>query len=154
MRAQTLTSWHIFNFVTQFAFDAIILQTLGTRALLYLLFSSFFAGSLHPLAGHFIAEHYLWDGLSQETYSYYGPLNVLAYNVCPIESPHSITYSPSHAYSWLLRRSATTTSTTTFPACLGRDFLRCVPSHRSTTRSSPRTRRGRWSSSTSFVTPK
>lgn len=28
-----------------------------------------------------IAEHYLFDGHDQETWSYYGPLNILAYNV-------------------------------------------------------------------------
>lgn len=53
----------------------------GIKPLVYLLASSFFAGSLHPCAGHFIAEHYLWDGLEQETFSYYGQLNILAYNV-------------------------------------------------------------------------
>jgi sphingolipid 4-desaturase/C4-monooxygenase len=73
--------WHLVNFVSQAIFDYVVVQVAGARALFYLLLSSFFAGSLHPCAGHFIAEHYLWDGLEQETYSYYGPLNILAYNV-------------------------------------------------------------------------
>ena len=81
VRTQKLTRWHIINLVVQLVFDYILVQTFGIRPLLYLLFSSFFAGSLHPCAGHFIAEHYVWDGLNQETYSYYGPLNLLAYNV-------------------------------------------------------------------------
>lgn len=81
VRSQRLTRWHILNVVTQLVFNAILVRAWGVTPLVYLLASSFFAGSLHPLAGHFIAEHYLWDGLDQETYSYYGPLNILAYNV-------------------------------------------------------------------------
>ncbi|KAF9530002.1 dihydroceramide delta(4)-desaturase [Crepidotus variabilis] len=81
VRAQRLTQWHYLNILVQLLFDYFIVRTFGLRPLIYFIMSSFFAGSLHPCAGHFIAEHYLWDGLEQETYSYYGPLNVLAYNV-------------------------------------------------------------------------
>ena len=73
--------WHLSNFVGQLVFDYVLIKTFGVKPLVYLIMSSFFAGSLHPCAGHFIAEHYLWDGMEQETFSYYGPLNVLAYNV-------------------------------------------------------------------------
>lgn len=81
VRTQTPTIWHLGNLVAQVVFDIALVRTFGARPLIYLVMSSFFAGSLHPCAGHFIAEHYLWDGLEQETYSYYGPLNALAYNV-------------------------------------------------------------------------
>ncbi|KZO94810.1 dihydroceramide delta-desaturase [Calocera viscosa TUFC12733] len=81
IRAQTLTPWHFLNIGVQLIFDLILYYFAGPKAVIYLIMSSFFAGSLHPCAGHFIAEHYVWDGLNQETYSYYGPLNVLAYNV-------------------------------------------------------------------------
>ncbi|KZT08042.1 uncharacterized protein LAESUDRAFT_650305, partial [Laetiporus sulphureus 93-53] len=81
VRTQRITQWHITNLIVQVVFDYVLVKTCGVRPLIYLLASSFFAGSLHPCAGHFIAEHYVWDGLLQETYSYYGPLNILAYNV-------------------------------------------------------------------------
>jgi sphingolipid delta-4 desaturase len=81
VRTQTPTLWHGINLLVEISFDVLLVRTCGWTPFIYLIMSSFFAGSLHPLAGHFIAEHYLWDGLPQETYSYYGPLNVLAYNV-------------------------------------------------------------------------
>lgn len=52
----------------------------GPTALLYLGLSMFFAHGLHPVAAHFIHEHYLFSG-EQETYSYYGPLNWVTFNV-------------------------------------------------------------------------
>ncbi|KAH6655688.1 dihydroceramide delta(4)-desaturase [Truncatella angustata] len=81
------------NVLVQAAFDYAVLQTLGAQSLLYLLLSSFLAGSLHPLAGHFIAEHYVYTTVAPaasdpgnkipipETYSYYGIGNLFTYNV-------------------------------------------------------------------------
>jgi sphingolipid delta-4 desaturase len=40
----------------------------------------FFSVGLHPLGARWIQEHYL-SAPPQETYSYYGPLNILALNV-------------------------------------------------------------------------
>jgi len=49
-------------------------------AIFYLLLSLLFAGGIHPTAGHFISEHYVFEE-GQETYSYYGPLNKITFNV-------------------------------------------------------------------------
>ncbi|TVY20346.1 Sphingolipid delta(4)-desaturase [Lachnellula arida] len=87
------TSVHVFNIATQLTYDYLLVRLASWHALWYLILSSFLAGSLHPCAGHFIAEHYLFDGPTEkekdertqtdlpETFSYYGILNLLTYNV-------------------------------------------------------------------------
>jgi sphingolipid delta-4 desaturase len=72
--------WEAANAAICLVFNAIIAYTMGPWALAYLLLSTVLGAGLHPVAGHFIAEHYVFDkGI--ETYSYYGPLNFFAFNV-------------------------------------------------------------------------
>ncbi|KAL3468285.1 methionine aminopeptidase [Aspergillus heterothallicus] len=102
---------HVLNLIIQLSFDYALTRICNDslQPVLYLLFSSFLAGSLHPCAGHFIAEHYFFSQVNHgtesiqeqksdpkskskephpldslpppETYSYYGPLNIFTYNV-------------------------------------------------------------------------
>ncbi|KAL2178154.1 sphingolipid delta-4 desaturase like protein [Thermothelomyces heterothallicus CBS 202.75] len=88
---------HWVNLAVQLAFDYALVRLapgiFSAQSLLYLLLSSFLAGSLHPTAGHFIAEHYVYEKVTPEarqpanripipeTFSYYGPLNLVTYNV-------------------------------------------------------------------------
>lgn len=53
----TFSRIHALNLVTQLSFDYAIAHFFGKNALFYFIFSAFLAGSLHPCAGHFIAEH-------------------------------------------------------------------------------------------------
>lgn len=80
VKQQEFSKWHAMNWAIVFAFDAIVIATFGMGPMWYLLVSDFLAGSLHPCAAHFIAEHYVFTG-EVETYSYYGPLNMLTFNV-------------------------------------------------------------------------
>jgi len=70
----------IANWAVVGTFDYLIGQYFGVKALVYLVAGSFMGLGLHPIAGHFIAEHFEFV-TGQETYSYYGPLNLLTYNV-------------------------------------------------------------------------
>jgi len=53
----------------------------GFKPFVYLLLCVVVAGGLHPCAGHFLSEHYNFTNTRQETFSYYGVLNKLTWNV-------------------------------------------------------------------------
>ncbi|KAL4237955.1 Sphingolipid delta(4)-desaturase DES1 [Mactra antiquata] len=70
----------VVSVVIQLAVDAAIVYTMSYKSLIYFIAGTFLATGLHPMAGHFISEHYMFKE-GYETYSYYGPLNYLTFNV-------------------------------------------------------------------------
>jgi len=96
IKAQDITAMHVTNWAVQIAFDAAMLYAFGWRPLAYMVLCILLAGGLHPCAGHFISEHYVFPHLApkQETYSYYGPLNYLTWNVGYHNEHHDFPYIP------------------------------------------------------------
>ena len=77
-----ITSWLIANVVCQLSFNALIIYLYGWAPVVYFLISVIIAGGLHPCSGHFISEHYMVEtATEQSTFSYYGFLNYLTWNV-------------------------------------------------------------------------
>lgn len=93
------TKLEIVNAAIQVAFDSVIIYFFGWKMLAYLVAGTLMAMGLHPVAGlksaavvdcvmisifiitgHFISEHYMF-AKGFETYSYYGPLNAITWNV-------------------------------------------------------------------------
>ena len=74
-------TWVAINWIAQIAFIAGIWYWLGAKGEIFLLASFFFSVGLHPLGARWIQEHYLTHSKDQETYSYYGVLNTVAFNV-------------------------------------------------------------------------
>lgn len=72
--------WIVLNFATQIAVCAGLAWAFGPMAVAYLAASTLFALGLHPLGGRWIQEHHVTQE-GQDTYSYYGPLNRLCFNM-------------------------------------------------------------------------
>jgi sphingolipid delta-4 desaturase len=72
--------WMFFNIIFVLLINLAILTFIGPKALGFLFLSTAFALGLHPLGGRWIQEHFVTQ-VGQETYSYYGPLNKLCFNM-------------------------------------------------------------------------
>jgi len=87
------TRMMVFNLTLQVSFDVILYYCFGFGALGYLFLSTFICGSFHPTAGHFLSEH-LEVVKGVETYSYYGVLNYVTYNVGYHNEHHDFPFVP------------------------------------------------------------
>jgi sphingolipid delta-4 desaturase len=90
------------NLLGQLLFNAVIWHFWGVKALAYLPISSLIVMGLHPVAGHYVSEHYVFRE-GQETYSYYGPLNRLTFNVGYHNEHHDFPYIPGSRLAELRR---------------------------------------------------
>ncbi len=77
---ELMNRWVALNYVVELSFLFAMTYFFGWGALAYLIGSSVFSIGLHPVGARWIQEHYVLFQ-KQETYSYYGPLNRLAFNV-------------------------------------------------------------------------
>ncbi len=73
-------NWQLINMAIQIVFVICFYFFVGWWGLFYLFLSLALACGLHPLGGHFVSEHFAFKE-GQETYSYYGWLNKLVFNV-------------------------------------------------------------------------
>lgn len=72
--------WLVLNFAVVIATDALVFLLCGWQGLSYVVLSTVFGLGLHPVGARWVQEHYTFvEG--QETYSYYGPLNRVAFNI-------------------------------------------------------------------------
>ncbi|MDX9923427.1 MAG: fatty acid desaturase [Ignavibacteriaceae bacterium] len=98
------SGWTFVNWIVVFGVDFLVIYFLGWTSFLYLLFSFMFSIGLHPLGARWIQEHYLTYP-PQETYSYYGFLNVPALNVGFHNEHHDFPSIPWNKLPELKRRA-------------------------------------------------
>src|SRR6478672_6904064 len=77
---RTVDRWVVFNAVAMAVAMAPIVWFFGWWPVVYLFSSTMFSLGLHPVGARWIQEHYVFRE-GQETYSYYGPLNKLSFNM-------------------------------------------------------------------------
>ncbi len=80
VRPKAPTTLDMINNISIVISDIIVFYFCGWRGVLYLVISTLLGMGIHPVAGHFVSEHYVFTE-GYETYSYYGILNLVCWNV-------------------------------------------------------------------------
>lgn len=75
-----IDGWLIASFLIIIAANYFMYTLVGPEAWGYLMLSTLFSVGLHPVGARWIQEHYIYAE-GQQTYSYYGPLNKVSFNV-------------------------------------------------------------------------
>lgn len=92
-KVQLLDGWTLANIGIELSFLALLTYFAGPKAFIYLALSSIFSIGLHPLGARWIQEHFVFKK-DQETYSYYGWLNKLCFNVGYHNEHHDLVRVP------------------------------------------------------------
>jgi sphingolipid delta-4 desaturase len=92
-RISFVDNWTVINAVVQFALMIALYRLAGAGPFKYLLMSTVFAIGLHPLGARWVQEHFALVP-DQETYSYYGPLNKVSFNVGYHNEHHDVMTVP------------------------------------------------------------
>jgi len=80
LKIDLIDGWTLANMALQIGAMTALILAFGYQPLAYLTVSTIFAIGLHPLGGRWIQEHFALAP-NQETYSYYGPLNKVSFNI-------------------------------------------------------------------------
>jgi sphingolipid delta-4 desaturase len=92
-RIPLIERWSLTNLATQLVVTGALVYFAGFAPLKYLIASTILAVGLHPLGARWIQEHYVFRA-DQETYSYYGPLNTVAFNAGYHNEHHDLVTIP------------------------------------------------------------
>ena len=95
-----LDAWTLTNVAIQIGVNVAVYMLWGPRSFAYLALALFFSIGLHPLGARWIQRHYMVGEGDQETFSYYGKLNLLTFNVGYHNEHHDF---PSIAWNRLPR---------------------------------------------------